>query len=473
MTKHIHTLHLLFFTFPPKMASSTLPLVFRVRRQDPKLLVPSKPTPHELKQLSDIDDQEGFRFQVPAIMFYKNNPSIEGKDPVSVIREALAKALVFYYPFAGRLVEGPNRKLSVDCTAEGVLFIEADANVELNWLGDTVGPGCPYLEELLYDVPGSDGIVGYPLLLIQVTRFSCGGFTFAIRLNHTMSDASGIIQFLNTIAEFAQQPQTKITPSVPPIWQRHLLSARQPPSITGPHHEYDQALAGAATTTTTANETTTINRSFFFGPKEIRAIRNHLPHHHHSTTATTFELLTACVWQCRTRALCLAPDETVRVSCIVNGRGNKYGLNLPPGYYGNVFTYPAAMTKAGMLSMLPLGYAMELVKKAKAQVSEEYFRSVADLMVIKGRPLYSLDANKDYIVSDTTRAGFDKVDFGWGMPVFGGVPRAISLISFFARFRDIRGGEDVIVVPMCLPESVMDRFEQELKKMIQKPISML
>ncbi|CAL5440883.1 unnamed protein product [Camellia sinensis] len=454
------------------MASSTLPLVFIVRRQNPKLLVPSKPTPHELKQLSDIDDQEGLRFQVPAIMFYKNNPSMEGKDPVSVIREALAKALVFYYPFAGRLVEGPNRKLSVDCTAEGVLFIEADANVEIHWLGDTVGPWCPYLEELLYDVPGSDGIVGCPLLLIQVTRFSCGGFTFAIRLNHTMSDGSGLIQFLNTIAEFSQQPLTKITPSVPPIWQRHLLSARQPPSITCSHHEYDQALAGAATTTTTttAKETTTIDRSFFFGPKEIRAIRNHLPHHHHSTTATTFELLTACIWQCRTRALCLAPDEIVRVSCKVNGRGNKHGLNLPPGYYGNVFTYPTAMTKAGMLSMLPLGYALELVKKAKAQVSEEYFRSVADLMVIKGRPLYTLEANKDYIVSDTTRAGFDKVDFGWGKPVFGGVPRATSLISVFVCFRGIRGGEDGIVVPICLPESVMDRFEQELKKMIQEPV---
>ncbi|KAI7979834.1 Methanol O-anthraniloyltransferase [Camellia lanceoleosa] len=284
------------------MASSTLPLVFIVRRQDPKLLVPSKPTPHELKQLSDIDDQKGFRFQVPAIMFYKNNPSMEGKDPVSVIREALAKALVFYYPFAGRLVEGPNWKLSVDCTFEGVLFIEADANVELDWLGDTIGPGCPYLEELLYDVPGSDGIVGCPLLLIQVTRFSCGGFTFAIRLNHTMSDGSSLMQFLNTIAEFAQQPQTKITPSVPPIWQRHLLSARQPPSITCPHHEYDQALAGAAaTTTTTANKTTTINRSFFFGAKEIRAIRNHLPHHH-QLLDHHIELLTACVWQCRTSA---------------------------------------------------------------------------------------------------------------------------------------------------------------------------
>ncbi|KAI7987962.1 Methanol O-anthraniloyltransferase [Camellia lanceoleosa] len=93
---------------------------------------------------------------------------MEGKDPTSVIREALAKALVFYYSFAGRLVEGPNRKLLVDCTAEGVLFIETDANVDIDWLGDTVGPGCPYLEELMHDVPGSDGIVGCPLLLIQV-----------------------------------------------------------------------------------------------------------------------------------------------------------------------------------------------------------------------------------------------------------------------------------------------------------------
>ncbi|KAF5936017.1 hypothetical protein HYC85_027146 [Camellia sinensis] len=278
---------------------------------------------------------------------------MEGKDPASVIREALAKALEFYYPFAGRLVEGPNRKLLVDCTVKGVLFIEANENVDLDWLGDTVGPGCPYLEELQYDVPSSDGIVGCPLLLIQVKSFSCGGFTFAIHLNHTMTDAPGLVQFLNTIVEFSQQPQTKITPSVPPIWQRHLLSARQPPFITCPHHEYDQALAGAATTT--------INRSFFFGPKEIKAIRNHLPHHHRNTTASTFELLTACIWQCRTRALCLAPDEIVRVSCIVNGRGNKHDLNLPPGYYGNVFTYPVAMAKAGMLSMLPLGYALVLV----------------------------------------------------------------------------------------------------------------
>ena len=135
------------------MASFPPSLVFTVKRKEPRLVPPSKPTPRELKQLSDIDDQEGLRFQVPVIMFYNRKLSMEGEDPVTVIREALAEALVFYYPFAGRLIEGPNRKLVVDCTSEGVLFIEADADIELTQLiGDTIDPGT-YMGELLHDVP--------------------------------------------------------------------------------------------------------------------------------------------------------------------------------------------------------------------------------------------------------------------------------------------------------------------------------
>ena len=96
---------------------------------------------------------------------------MEGKDPVKVIREALGKALVYCYPFAGRLIEGDNRKLMVDCTGEGVLFIEADADTTLENLGDAIQPMCPYFEELLYDVPGSTRILGSPLILIQVNNF--------------------------------------------------------------------------------------------------------------------------------------------------------------------------------------------------------------------------------------------------------------------------------------------------------------
>jgi hypothetical protein len=153
------------------MASSPASLLFKVHRREPELIKPAKPTPHEFKLLSDIDDQEGLRFHIPVMQFYRNNPSMQGKDPVKIIREALAKTLVFYYPFAGRLREGPNRKLMVECTGEGILFIEADADVTLEQFGDALQPPFPCLEELLFDVPGSSGVLNCPLLLIQVINF--------------------------------------------------------------------------------------------------------------------------------------------------------------------------------------------------------------------------------------------------------------------------------------------------------------
>ncbi|XP_021893392.1 benzyl alcohol O-benzoyltransferase-like, partial [Carica papaya] len=149
------------------MAEKPSSLVFTVRRQKPELITPAKPTPHETKLLSDIDDQEGLRFHIPVIQFYRNNPSMHDKDPASVIRRALGETLVHYYPFAGRLREGPGRKLMVECTGEGILFIEADADVTLGEFGDDLQPPFPGLEELLYDVPGSSAVLGTPLLLIQ------------------------------------------------------------------------------------------------------------------------------------------------------------------------------------------------------------------------------------------------------------------------------------------------------------------
>jgi hypothetical protein len=143
-------------------------LLFTVKRHDPEFVKPSKPTPHIIKLLSDVDDQPTLRFQIPVIQFYKYNPKMKGKDPVDVIRKALSKTLVFYYPFAGRLREVPGGKLIVDCNDEGVLFIEADADVTLEEFGDALVPPFPCLDELLFDVPGSSDMINAPILLIQV-----------------------------------------------------------------------------------------------------------------------------------------------------------------------------------------------------------------------------------------------------------------------------------------------------------------
>ncbi|KAG5596755.1 hypothetical protein H5410_037987 [Solanum commersonii] len=183
-----------FCSVMDSIKQSSSQLVFTVRRQKTELIAPAKPTPRETKLLSDIDDQEGLRFQIPVINFYRkdsySNSSMGGNhDPIKVIKKAIAETLVFFYPFAGRLREGNGRKLMVDCTGEGFMFVEADADVTLEEFGDELQPPFPCLEELLYDVPGSAGVLNCPLLLIQVTLLKCGSFIFAVRLNHTMSDA--------------------------------------------------------------------------------------------------------------------------------------------------------------------------------------------------------------------------------------------------------------------------------------------
>lgn len=141
---------------------------FEVNRRTAELLRPAKPTPYELRPLSDIDDQDGLRFQMPLVFIYRNSPSMEGKDPARIIRGAVAKALVFYYPFAGRLREYATRKLAVECTGEGVVFVEADAGATLQQLG-TLLPPISNFHELLFNVPGSAGVVNCPLMHIQVS----------------------------------------------------------------------------------------------------------------------------------------------------------------------------------------------------------------------------------------------------------------------------------------------------------------
>ncbi|TKY45075.1 Benzyl alcohol O-benzoyltransferase [Spatholobus suberectus] len=406
------------------MVLQTSSLVFTVRRHPPELIAPANPTPHEIKLLSDIDDQNGLRYQLPLVQFFPYQPSMAGKDPVKTIRQALAKTLVFYYPFAGRLREGPDGKLMVDCNGEGVMFIEADADVTLEQFGNNFMPPFPCFDELLYNVPGSDGMIDCPLLLIQVTRLKCGGFIFALRMNHVMCDGSGICQFLKALSEIAHGAPR---PSILPGWHREFLCAREPPRVTCIHHEYQQQLPDSRSIFTPHH------CSFFFGPKEIASLRALLPHHL-ATKSTSFEVITACLWRCRTASL-KWPNPNQE----------------------------AAVTTVGKLLGCPLGYALELVKKAKDEANEEYVQSVADLMAIKGRPCFTRLGS--FMVSDLTKSGFTDVNFGWGKGLYSGVAKGglgdIPGVSFYVPYTNSKG-ERGRVIPICLPKDAMERFEKEL-----------
>ncbi|KAL9320351.1 hypothetical protein ACSQ67_012190 [Phaseolus vulgaris] len=438
------------------MASSSSPLRFTVRRCQPQLVPPAIPTPHELKLLSDIDDQEGLRYHTPGIQIYGKQASMAEKDPVEVIRKALSQTLVFYYPLAGRVREGPHRKLVVDCTGEGAMFIEADADVTLAEFGDSLQPPFPCFHELLYDVPDSQQITDTPPVLVQVTRLKCGGFILTSSINHTICDGTGVSQFMHTWAEMARG-STK--PSIPPVWCRELLMARHPPRVTFNHREYEHVL-DTSERTMTSTEHDMVQRSFFFGPSQIAAIRLLVPPH--LQHCTTFDIITACLWRCRTKALQIEAHEEVRMMVIVNGRA-RLNPPLPVGYYGNAIAFPAAVSTAGKLCENPFGYAVELIKKAKSEVTEEYMHSVADLMVIKDRCMFT--TIRSCIISDLTRGRFREVNFGWGEAVYSGVAKT-GFGSFLGGTYQVlhknAKGEEGIVLPIWLPAQAMNRFAKEL-----------
>ncbi|PQM40624.1 methanol O-anthraniloyltransferase-like [Prunus yedoensis var. nudiflora] len=257
--------------------------------------------------------------------------------------------------------------------------------------------------------------------------------------------AVGLGQFLNAVGEIARGANA---PSIPPVWERELLNARDPPRVTYTHHEYGDQNISQGSVIACKDQQDLVQKCLYFGPEEIRAARKHLPPH---LTCSTFELITACTWKCRTIALAMDPDEAVRLSLVVNARGKRNNVVLPLGFYGNGIGFPCVVSTAELLCQNPLGYT----------------KAVADLLALRGWPPLTLAGN-NFILSDNTRTGVGEVDFGWGKPIIAGPAKSVNLISFYVR--DSNQKEKYrILVPVCLPFRSVERFEQEFKRLPLEP----
>jgi hypothetical protein len=115
------------------MAAAAAPTV---ARSPPQLVPPAGPTPGGSLPLSSIDKTAAVRVSVDFIQVFPPSASGEGGgaqavDAVAAMRDGFARALVPYYPVAGRIAEPAPGDLVVDCTGEGVWLVEAAATCEL------------------------------------------------------------------------------------------------------------------------------------------------------------------------------------------------------------------------------------------------------------------------------------------------------------------------------------------------------
>jgi hypothetical protein len=122
-----------------------------VTKSPPALVPPAGPTPGGSLPLSSIDKTAAVRVSVDFIQVFPSSAEAAKDQAASVaaMREGFARALVHYYPVAGRIAEPVPGEPEIDCTGEGVWFIEAEASCSLEEARNLERPLCIPKEELL------------------------------------------------------------------------------------------------------------------------------------------------------------------------------------------------------------------------------------------------------------------------------------------------------------------------------------
>ncbi|XP_021903245.1 omega-hydroxypalmitate O-feruloyl transferase [Carica papaya] len=426
-------------------------------------VAPSKPIPSNTLYLSNLDDIIGARVFTPTVYFYQTKDLNSNQDlVVKILRDALAKVLVPYYPFSGRLREVENGKLEVFFGPnQGALIVQARTKMALDELGDLAVPNPAWLP-LIYRFPNEESykILDMPLLIAQVTLFRCGGFSLGLRLCHCICDGFGAMQFVGAWAATAKTGTLITNPK--PCWDREFFKPRKPPVVKYPHVEF-MPIDEGSNLTMSLWEAKPVQKCYQIS-REFQIKLKTLAQSDNSFICTTFDAMAAHVWRSWVKALDVQPPNyQLRLTFSVNARPKLKNPALEQGFYGNVVCVACAMTTVhNLINAAGLADITRLVREARLSISEEYLRSTVDY-VERNRPRRLEFGGKLTITQWTRFSIYESADFGWGRPIYAG-PVDITPTPQVCVFLP-QGDTDpsgTIVVCICLPDYAITRFTEIL-----------
>ncbi|KAF8697185.1 hypothetical protein HU200_036186 [Digitaria exilis] len=265
--------------------------------------------------------------------------------PNAALESGLARALAHYREWAGRLT-GRAPPTTIVLTDEGARLVEATAgDVPL----DAVLPldPSPDVTRLHPRPPSADA---EELMLVQLTRFACGGLAVGITAHHLVSDGRATANFL---VAWSQATRGDVTIDPPPVHDRaSFFKPRQPPRVEFDHCAVEfKKLAAPPHVKIAAEEVVVVHR-VHFSREFISKLKSHAsPPGASSRSCSTLRCVVAHLWRRITAARGLAGDDAdVSVStsvCIaVDGRA-RIRPPVPEGYTGNVVLWarPAASAR--------------------------------------------------------------------------------------------------------------------------------
>ncbi|KAF8697995.1 hypothetical protein HU200_035499 [Digitaria exilis] len=423
-----------------------------VERLTTELVVPAEETPTESIWLSNLD-LAARRGYTPTVYFYRTDNANPGTFfDADAVRDSLAKALVAFYPLAGRLgVDDATGRVQIDCTGEGAVFVTARSDhYTLDELLNEFVP-CDAMRDLLVPPTPPPNPPSCPLLFAQVTRLRCGGVVLGLALHHSVVDARSAAHFVETWASIARCP-TKSTgrdTPLPPCFDHKLLAARQTPMVLYDHPEYKAEptpAAHAVTGKTYESAIITLSKS------QVTSLKSRC------AGASTFRAVVALVWQCACRARSLPDDAETRLYSMIDMRA-RLAPPLPPGYFGNAVIRTSALATVGEVVANPVGYAARRALAATSQ-GDDYARSLVDYL----EGVDAMNLPRSGISRAHLRAiswmgmSLHDSDFGWGAPVFMGP--ALMYYSGFVYVMQAPGKDGAVALALSLEPESMPEFRK-------------
>ncbi|XP_057767768.1 rosmarinate synthase-like [Salvia miltiorrhiza] len=382
----------------------------KINVKESTMVKPASETPSGSLWLSNLDIQIPGYYHSRSVYLYRSNDAANFFD-AGLLKAALGRALVDFYPYAGRLDKADDGRLQINCNSEGALFVEAECDAAVDDLGDFAAraPDLPLAPKVDY----SGEVSTWPLLLLQLTRFKCGSISLGVTADHHVADGTSGLHFVNTWADMARGVTA---PAVPPVIDRRALSARQPPQPKFPHDEYQPP----PQLITPLPNTETSHAVLKLTPDHLRAIKESCGGY------STYQAVTGHVWRCVCAARGLPADQPTRLKFSVNGRP-RLQPPLPPGLFGNVNFYTTSTALCGELVSNPVGFAAGKVQAAVDQMNDEYLRSVIDYLEVKMPSILNTPARSEnfvrcpnFDITSWVRLPFYEGDFGWGKPAYAG-----------------------------------------------------
>ncbi|XP_071705841.1 tetrahydroanabasine acetyltransferase [Rutidosis leptorrhynchoides] len=433
-----------------------------VKISEATTIYPSQPpfSDDHILPLSHLDTDRNMNVPFRYVRAYAHATNNQA-DPFDVITKALSTTLIKYYPFTGSLHRSSIGRFELHCTVgNGVTVIPATVDFPLssvNYLDDADEK----FIELLVPNPEKKTLLTN-LLILQVTRFSCGGYTLGASVHHVLCDGLGATLFFNAMAKIARGVSEV---KVEPVWDRlKLLGPREPARTEFPVDEFLSLDKDFVPYSEMNDE---VVREFFHVKDEWLDRVKKLLQEKSGSSFTTFEALGAILWQARVKASEAPRDEEVKFAYALNIR-RLVKPPLPAGYWGNGCVPMYAKITAGDLIDRPIWETAALIKNSKRNATTEYVHSFIDFQELN----YSKGINAGKRVSaftDWRHLGHSTVDFGWGGPVTV-IPLSRNLLGscepcFFLPYSEAsQGKKDGFKVLLYLRKNSVVGFRKEMEK---------